>query len=143
MNVNRETPYVVPWSLSEKSSSRREPALTESLIAGVSMGFEPTHVGGHDDLQRIRSRVCREPDRCRGLFQGKAVREERADIESPGKNQTGHFGLQREIGGVAANEVFFVQTNRSQIEVEDFFCLGGTACCRPQFRDSDTPSLPS
>ena len=50
-------------------------------------------------------------NRRRSLLQRKAVSDERTDVESAGKDEAGDFVLEREVGGVAADQIFFVQTD--------------------------------
>ena len=46
------------------------------------------------------------------------MRDQIAHVESARKNQPRHFILQREIRGIAADEVFFVETDGSRVQVE-------------------------
>ena len=52
------------------------------------------------------------------LFQSKAMRNQRTDIESPEKNESCHFALQGEVGRVTAKQVFFIHTNGGGIASE-------------------------
>lgn len=52
------------------------------------------------------------------FLQGKPVSDEFAHIEFSGKDELRDFALNQEIGGIAANQIFFVQANRGKVQVE-------------------------
>ena len=45
-----------------------------------------------------------------------------AHIKVPPKNQPGHFRLQDEIGGIAAEQVFFMHADGGQIQMSRHAC---------------------
>ena len=53
----------------------------------------------------------RQRDGIGRLFQGKAIRDQRTDVNSPGKNEARHFALQCEIRRVTSEQVFFIHAN--------------------------------
>ena len=72
----------------------------------------------HNDFEGIfRGSAC-QLDGGGGLCQRKTMGNERAHVELAGENEPGHFILQREIGGVAAEQIFFVETDGGQVKVE-------------------------
>lgn len=50
-----------------------------------------------------------------GLFQGKLMGNDLADVQFSGKNQPRDFLLQGIIGGIAAEQVFFVDADTGQV----------------------------
>jgi len=70
----------------------------------------------HNDFQGILGWVGGELDGGGGLIQRKAAGDEAAHVEAAGKDEAGDFVLQREVGGIAANEVFFVEADGGQIK---------------------------
>lgn len=69
-----------------------------------------------DYFQGSGGRVGGELDRFGGALQRELVGDEAADIQLAGENQARDFVLQQEIGGVAADYIFFVDANRREIE---------------------------
>src|SRR5689334_9370261 len=52
-----------------------------------------------------------------GLVQRKLVRDEAADIQFSRENQFGNVLLEQHVGGVAANQIFFVHANGGEIQL--------------------------
>ena len=52
----------------------------------------------------------------RRLIQREIMGNERAHVEPAGENEPGDFALEREIGRVAADEVFFVEADGGEIK---------------------------
>lgn len=72
---------------------------------------ERTHVRCYDNFQRIGIGIGGELDGRQCFFERKAVRDERTHVEASGEDEAGDFDLQCEIGRVAADQIFFVQTD--------------------------------
>ena len=72
----------------------------------------------HEDFEGIFGWFGCQGDGGGGLLQWKAVADERAHVETAGENEPGNFGLQREVGRVAADEVFFVEADGGKVEGE-------------------------
>ena len=70
----------------------------------------------HDNFQGIPGRAGGQCNGIGGLFQRKAMSYQLAHVEAAGEDEPGDFGLQCEIGRVAANEVFFVEADGGQIK---------------------------
>jgi hypothetical protein len=64
-----------------------------------------------EDLQRFGSGMGGEFDGLGGLLQGKAVGDEAANVQLPGKNQPGNFALEGEIRRITAEQVFFIDAD--------------------------------
>lgn len=71
----------------------------------------------YDDLQGFFGRVAGQGDGIGGLFQREPVGDEGADVQFPRENEVGDFVLNGKIGGIAANEVFFVQANGGVVKL--------------------------
>jgi len=72
----------------------------------------------NQNLQRIGPGAGRERDGGGGFCQREAVGDEPADVEPAGEDEPCDFGLQGEVGGVAADEVLLVHADGRQIEAE-------------------------
>src|ERR1051325_6577416 len=66
---------------------------------------------GYNDLERIGGGLGGEGDGSSGLFQRKLMGNKAADIELAAEDQAGNFLLQKKIGGIAADEVFFIHAD--------------------------------
>ena len=51
-----------------------------------------------------------------GLVQRKTMGDEAADVEFPAEHEAGDFFLEGEVGGIAAEEVFFIHANLGEVE---------------------------
>src|SRR5258705_181148 len=71
---------------------------------------------GNDDLEGIGGGMGREGDGVGGAVERKLMGDKAANVEFAGENQAGDFGLQQEIGGVAADEIFFVDADGGEVE---------------------------
>ncbi len=63
----------------------------------------------HNDFEGVFGGLGGKADGGGGLCQREAMGNERAHVEPAGENEPGHFVLQREIGGVAAEQIFLVE----------------------------------
>src|SRR6266446_10754127 len=57
-----------------------------------------------------------EVDGSLGVVQGELMRDKRADIQFARKDQAGHFSLQREIRGVAADQILFINADCRKVK---------------------------
>ena len=53
-----------------------------------------------------------------GLFQREKMGDQWPHVEPAGEDEARDFALEGEIGGVAAEQIFFVHANGGQIKVE-------------------------
>lgn len=65
----------------------------------------------HEDFERFGGGMRGELDGFCGFFQGKTMGDQAADVELAGEDEAGDFLLQGEIGGVAAEEVLFINAD--------------------------------
>jgi len=62
----------------------------------------------HENFQGVRRRVCGQGNGIGCFRKREAVGDEAAHVQPAGKDEAGDFGLEREVRGIAADEVFFV-----------------------------------
>jgi hypothetical protein len=75
-------------------------------------------IGTNHDFQGIFGGLGRQLDGGGGLLERKAMGDQLPHVEPARKDEAGDFALEGEIGGVAAEQIFFVHAYRGQIKAE-------------------------
>jgi len=65
----------------------------------------------HNDFEGIGGGLGGKVNGGGGLFQREEMGNQIAHVEPAGEDEPGHFVLQRKIGGVAAEQILFVETD--------------------------------
>ena len=71
----------------------------------------------HQNFQRIRRRVAGQLDGGRSFIQSKRMGDEFAQVELTAEHEAGDFALEGEIGRIAADEIFLVHADGSEIQL--------------------------
>ncbi len=84
----------------------------ETSIGPLLQNVDVVH---NHDFQRVGTWMSGEFHGGGGLLQGELMGNDLPHIEFPGKDEPGHFFLQSIVGGITAEQVFFIDTDAGQI----------------------------
>src|SRR5512138_3151343 len=94
---------------------------------------------GHDDLQRAFGGMSRQIHRGGGFLERELVGNQAPHIHTTGKDQTSNVTLYQEIRGITAEQIFFIDADRGQVE---FGCVSAPGIRKQQQLSASAQQLP-